>query len=66
LLKDNLSIFDPKIADVEVVFGPSRAGDIPHSLASVEKAKNRLGYNPRFSIEEGIREAVAWYFKNLK
>jgi UDP-N-acetylglucosamine 4-epimerase len=66
LLKDNLSIFDPKIADVEVVFGPSRAGDIPHSLASVEKAKNRLGYNPRFSIEEGIREAVAWYYKNLK
>lgn len=66
LLKDNLSIFDPKIADVEVVFGPSRAGDIPHSLASVEKAKNRLGYNPRFSIEEGIREAAAWYFKNLK
>lgn len=66
LLKDNLSIFDPKIASVEVIHGPNRAGDIPHSLASIEKAKNNLGYNPQFSIEQGIREAVSWYFHNLK
>jgi UDP-N-acetylglucosamine 4-epimerase len=66
LLKDNLAVFDPKIANVEVIYGPPRAGDIPHSLASVEKAKNKLGYNPQFSIEDGIKEAVSWYFKNLK
>lgn len=66
LLKDNLALFDPKIAEVEVVHGPNRAGDIPHSLASIEKAKINLGYNPKFSIEQGIKEAVSWYFHNLK
>jgi UDP-N-acetylglucosamine 4-epimerase len=66
LLKNNLAIFDPIIAKVEVINGPNRAGDIPHSLASIEKAKNKLGYYPKFSIEAGIKEAVSWYYKNLK
>jgi UDP-N-acetylglucosamine 4-epimerase len=66
LLKENLAKFDPKIAEVEVVYGPNRAGDIPHSLASIEKAKNNLGYHPKYSIEQGIKEAVSWYFHNLK
>ena len=66
LLKDNLAQFDPKIAQLEVIHGPNRAGDIPHSLASIEKAKSKLGYNPKFSIEAGIKEAVSWYFHNLK
>ena len=66
LLKDNLAQFNPKIAEVEVLHGPNRAGDIPHSLASIEKAKNNLGYNPKYSIEQGIKEAVSWYFHNLK
>jgi UDP-N-acetylglucosamine 4-epimerase len=66
LLKENLAQFDPKIAEVEVLHGPNRAGDIPHSLASIEKAKNNLGYHPKYSIEQGIKEAVSWYFHNLK
>jgi UDP-N-acetylglucosamine 4-epimerase len=66
LLKDNLAQFDPKIAEVEVLHGPNRAGDIPHSLASIDKAKNNLGYNPQYSIKKGIKEAVSWYFHNLK
>jgi UDP-N-acetylglucosamine 4-epimerase len=66
LLKNNLAKFDPKISEVEVIHGPNRLGDIPHSLASIEKAKKHLGYNPLFSIEKGINEAVSWYFHNLK
>jgi UDP-N-acetylglucosamine 4-epimerase len=66
LLKDNLAQFDPKIAEVEVIHGPNRAGDIPHSLASIEKAKSKLGYNPRYSIAQGIKEAVSWYWEHLK
>ncbi len=65
LLKDNLAVFDSKIAEVQVIHGPNRAGDIPHSLASIEKAKSKLGYTPQFSIETGIKEAVSWYFNNL-
>ena len=65
-LKENLAAFDPKINDVSIVNGPNRAGDIPHSLASIEKATKLLGYNPQFSIEMGLKEAVKWYWENLK
>ena len=65
-MKENLKIYDPKIASVLVIHGPNRTGDIPHSLASIEKAKEKLGYKPKFSIEAGIKEAVSWYFENLK
>lgn len=66
LLKRALTQFDPKISEVEVLYGPNRAGDIPHSLASIEKAKINLGYSPQYNIEQGILEAVTWYFHNLK
>lgn len=65
-LKSALSEFDTAIAEVEVVHGPNRAGDIPHSLANIDKAKELLGYNPKFSLKEGVKEAVGWYWKNLK
>lgn len=63
-LKEYLSEDDPAIASIEVVHGPGRAGDIPHSLASVEKAKRLLGYDPQYSLREGLREAVKWYREN--
>lgn len=66
LLKEYLIAFDAKIAHVEVLHGSNRAGDIPHSLASIEKAKYFLGYNPQFSLEEGLKIAVAWYYNNLR
>jgi len=65
LLKKYLSEYDPEIEKVEVKLGPNRPGDIPHSLASVEKAEKLLGYNPQFHIEDGLKEAVNWYWKNL-
>ncbi|MBS1534227.1 MAG: SDR family oxidoreductase [Bacteroidetes bacterium] len=65
-LKSALSAFDPVIAGVEVIHGPNRAGDIPHSLASIDKAKELLGYDPKFSLQEGVQQAVAWYWENLK
>jgi UDP-N-acetylglucosamine 4-epimerase len=66
LLKDYLSKFDLKIAEVEIVYGPNRAGDIPHSLASIDKAKRLLHYQPNHSFSEGLKEAVDWYWHNLK
>jgi UDP-N-acetylglucosamine 4-epimerase len=65
-LKEFLAEYDPKIAAVPIEYGPNRAGDIPHSLASVEKAKSLLGYNPKYSMQEGLKEAVAWYWNNLR
>jgi len=64
-LKEYLSEFDSKILNVEVIYGPNRAGDIPHSHASVNKAKENLNYNPQFSLQKGLKEAVKWYWENL-
>jgi len=65
LLKKYLSDFDPKINDVGVEYGPNRKGDVPHSLASVDKANKLLGYDPKFDIKTGLKEAVKWYWENL-
>lgn len=66
ILKNELAKFDAKIEDVEIKYGPNREGDIPHSLASIEKGKELVGYNPEFSLEAGLKEAVKWYWENLK
>ena len=65
-LKEYLAVYDPRIGTVSVEYGPNRAGDIPHSLASIDKAKNLLGYNPKYSMQEGLKEAVGWYWHNLR
>jgi len=63
-LKEFLSEFDEKISNVEVYYGPIRVGDIPHSLASIDKAKKMLGYNPQYNMRDGLKEAVKWYWDN--
>ena len=64
-LKEYLSEFDSGISNIEVVYGPNRVGDIPHSHASVDKAKELLSYNPQFNLQKGLKEAVNWYWENL-
>ena len=49
--------------EIEPVFEASRAGDVKHSLADIELAKEELGFTPRFSLEEGLAETVKWYLK---
>ena len=66
LLKTYLGKLDHKINQVEIIYGPNRVGDIPHSLASIAKAESLLQYQPKFSIAAGLEEAVAWYWNNLK
>ena len=65
-LKEYLTEYDPQIANVDIIHGPNRVGDIPHSLASIDKAKALLDYNPKYSMKEGLKEAVEWYWSNLK
>ncbi len=64
-LREFLSREDPAIASIEPLHGPNRLGDIPHSLASIEKAQRLLGYNPQFSMRQGLEIACDWYAKNL-
>jgi UDP-N-acetylglucosamine 4-epimerase len=51
--------------NIEPIFGPDRIGDIKHSNADISKAQEMLGYNPSWSFERGIEDAIKWYRKNL-
>lgn len=65
-LREGLSGFDPAIGKISPIYGPNRAGDIPHSLASIDKARSLLGYDPKYSVASGLKEAIKWYWENLK
>lgn len=43
-------------SNMQPVFGPERVGDVKHSLANIEKARNLLGYEPLVSVEEGLEK----------
>ena len=64
-LRELLGSKDEVILGIEPTHGPNRAGDIPHSLACIDKAKTLLGYAPKHSMRDGLREAVDWYWENL-
>ncbi|WP_430937144.1 SDR family oxidoreductase [Saccharicrinis sp. 156] len=64
-LKEYLSPYDASIKDVKINYGPERVGDVPHSLASIEKARELLGYQPEYSVKEGLKKAIDWYWNNL-
>jgi len=66
LLKSLLSDFDHEIKNIAVTHGPERSGDIPHSLASIEKAKSLLDYVPSHDLKTGLEEAINWYWNELK
>lgn len=64
-LREFLGAKDAKILEIEPTHGPNRAGDIPHSLACIDKAKKLMGYAPKYSLRAGLQEAVEWYWENL-
>lgn len=66
LLKTHLSEFDKLIKNIEIKHRENRIGDIPHSLASIDKAKQLLNYDPKYNINSGLKEAVNWYWEHLK
>ena len=64
LLKKELSKYDSLIESIACKHGPNRKGDVPHSLASIDKAIKYLSYKPEFSIEKGLKDTVEWHFRN--
>lgn len=65
LIREKAGMYDKNISGIEPVYGPARAGDIQHSLASIEKANRLLGYAPVLNVEQGLTEALKWYWNNL-
>jgi len=64
MLRDEMGLLDQGVKTIEPIYEKIRVGDIPHSLASIEKAKQLLHYAPEISVEEGIKRTVAWYVKD--
>mgnify|MGYP002735210920 FL=1 len=64
-VRNYLSAYDEKIATITIEHGPNRQGDVPHSLASIKKAQDKMGYQPTHGFSEGLKEAVDWYWKHL-
>ena len=50
----------------EPIYRDFRPGDVRHSQASINKAKELLNYEPQFRIAEGLNEAIGWYINSLK
>lgn len=50
----------------DAIYRDFRAGDVRHSQADVSKANNLLGYDPQYTIEQGIKKAMPWYVGFLK
>ena len=61
MLKSGLRRRDPSLPDVQPAYRDFRAGDVPHSLADISKARNLLGYEPTHRITDGIDAALDWY-----
>ena len=65
VLRNAMAKSVPAIAEIGPIYGENRLGDIPHSLADISKARTLLGYDPQFSIAQGLNEAAKWYFEEL-
>jgi UDP-N-acetylglucosamine 4-epimerase len=66
IIKENLSAHFEYLNDASPIYREFRDGDVRHSQADINKAKNLLGYKPTHSAKQGLIEAMAWYINNLK
>ena len=62
LIKENLAFYRSKISSIEPIYGPSRLGDVKHSLADISRAENLLGYHPQYGLGDGLKNSMAWYY----
>jgi len=65
-LREGLAEFDAGIAAINPIYADPRQGDIPHSLASIDKTSRLLGYNPLFNLQKGLAQSIKWYWEHLK
>ena len=62
-IRQRVAAVRPNAAGRELQVEPIRAGDIPHSLANVQLARDILGYLPAYDLARGLDQTVPWYAK---
>lgn len=65
LIREEVCRHKPEAASAKVEYRDFRAGDVRHSLADITRARTLLGYDPNYSVGQGLRLAGDWYAKNL-
>lgn len=65
MIRDGLARGRPELATARPVFRDFRPGDVRHSLADIQKARDLLGYRPSHDVGCGLMEALDWYVENL-
>jgi UDP-N-acetylglucosamine/UDP-N-acetylgalactosamine 4-epimerase len=65
LIRGQLAEVRPEVAEARPEYGPVRAGDVPHSLADIGKARTMLGYRPTHTVAQGLAAALPWYVRSL-
>jgi UDP-N-acetylglucosamine 4-epimerase len=65
LIQERVAVVNASAAEAEAQYRDFRAGDVRHSLADVSKAKENIGYEPQFSVRNGLDKAAEWYLANL-
>jgi UDP-N-acetylglucosamine 4-epimerase len=65
LLRRGLSATSPEVESLRPAFGPTRPGDVPHSLADITLARTQLGYEPTHTVAQGLEAALPWYVHSL-
>ena len=65
LIKERVSTVNTTAGNAKPQYREFRAGDVRHSLADISKAKERIGYEPQFSVKKGLDRAAEWYITNL-
>ncbi len=61
LMREEAARLDPASARVNLTHRPARDGDIRHSHANIQRARDLLGYEPTHSIGQGLAESARWY-----
>ncbi|MFO7761303.1 MAG: GDP-mannose 4,6-dehydratase [Desulfobia sp.] len=65
LIRRRVAEFKPEAGRVEPGYRDFRPGDVRHSLADISKARRLLGYEPLYSVADGLEQAARWYWENL-
>lgn len=63
MIKEFATRVNPDTAGLKPVYADFRPGDVRHSLADIAKASKLLGYQPAYSVTEGLEKAAGWYLK---
>ena len=62
MIRELLGDYDANIKNITPVYGPVRPGDVKHSQADIEKAKDFLGYHPTHDVKSGMTKTVSWFY----